>query len=128
MSLAPCKAIGGGTNWRDKAIEASEATELVSTGIIMSLQEGIYEEMEEDLSDILPNSWEWLNNTLGHLNSILFTGFFVLAIVVAYIVYIIHLYDTGKLGGTPNSKPPPRRKKQSAAEKIAEERWNKKFM
>ena len=97
-------------------------------GAIMSLQEEIYEEMEEDLSDILPNSWEWLNSTLGHLNSILFTVFFVLAIVVAYIVYIIHLYDAGKLGGTPNSKPPPRRKKQTAAEKIAEERWNKKFM
>ena len=94
----------------------------------MSLQEDFYEELEEDLSDILPDSWNWLNNTLGHLNSILFTGFIVLAIVVAYIVYIIHLYDNGKLGGTPKSAAPVRRKKQTAAEKIAEERWNKKFM
>lgn len=94
----------------------------------MSLQDEIYEELEEDLADIMPSSWDGLNGILSHLNSVLITGFIVLAVVVAYIVYIIHLYDTGKLGGTPNAKPPTRRRKQTAAEKIAQEKWNKKFM
>ena len=52
---------------------------------------------EEDYHeyDIHEDKETWL----GHINTVLFTSFVVLSVVVAYILYIVHLYDTGALGG-----------------------------
>ena len=80
----------------------------------------------EDLSDLMPSPWTYINGALGHVNSIMLTAFCVLALVVGYILYIIHLYDSGKLGGQALKKTRGRKGRMSAAERIAEERWAKK--
>jgi hypothetical protein len=55
---------------------------------------------EEDVANIdMSGAWGAVSNALGHLNGVIFTAIIVLAAVVAYIIYIIHLYDSGKLGG-----------------------------
>ena len=67
----------------------------------------------------------FFSGLLSHLNSVLVTAFFVIAAVVAYILYIINLYDSGKLGANPAHRP-VRRKYQTAGARIAEEKWMKK--
>ena len=73
-----------------------------------------------------PNdSLSYLSDAVSHLNGVLMTAFIVIALVVGYILYIIHLYDSGNLGANPAHKP-VRRKYQSAGARIAEEKWMKK--
>lgn len=48
---------------------------------------------EHDIHEDEETTW------LGHINTVLVTSFVVLSVVVAYILYIVHLYDTGAIGG-----------------------------
>ena len=83
--------------------------------------------LQEELGELVPNNpWSYLNGIVSHMNGVLITSFVVLGAVVSYILYIIHLYDSGKLGGTENSKP-VRRGRTSMAQKRQEEKWLNKF-
>lgn len=48
--------------------------------------------------------------------------------VIAYIVYIIHLYDSGKLGGVgPNQNKAPRTSRTYASDKVSQKKWERKL-
>ena len=83
--------------------------------------------LQEELDELMPsNPLTYLNGFVSHMNGVLITSFFVLAIVVGYILYIIHLYDTGKLGSSSTVKP-SRRGRTSMAQKRQEDKWLNKF-
>ena len=89
--------------------------------------------LQDELEDLMPSSvvtspFAYLNGIVSHMNGVLLTAFFVFGAVVAYIVYIIHLYDSGQLGGTDPAKPATsRRGRNSAAQRRQDEKWMKKF-
>jgi hypothetical protein len=83
--------------------------------------------LQEELEDLMPaNPWSFFNGFISHLNGVLITSFLVVSAVVCYILYIIHLYDSGKLTGTEKSKP-IRRGRTSLAQQRQEEKWLNKF-
>jgi len=83
----------------------------------------IQEEEEENLSDFIPAPWSVVSKALSHLNGVLLTALIVLGFVVAYIMYIIHLYDSGKLGGNEHKKPRRFRKLDTGRTPERAKRW-----
>ena len=79
---------------------------------------GDFDEEEEE-----SGSW------LSHINMVIGTSFCVLSLVIAYIVYIIHLYDSGKLGGVGPEKSKTTRTSSSstAADNVAQRKWDRKL-
>ncbi len=74
-----------------------------------------FEEVEEP---------DFLNGAFDHLNRIIISCLVALTLVVVFIVYIIHLYDTGVIG--PKDKP-KKRSRKSPADRIAEQKFAKKY-
>mmetsp|Transcript_54442 Transcript_54442/g.69984 ORF Transcript_54442/g.69984 Transcript_54442/m.69984 type:complete len:89 (+) Transcript_54442:80-346(+) len=84
--------------------------------------------LQEDLEDIIPaiksDPFKMFNGMFDQFGKVVTTFIIVFLGVIAFIIYIIHLYDTGKLGPDTSQRKHGNYKSQGMRKN--DEKWAKK--
>jgi hypothetical protein len=87
--------------------------------------------LQEDIEEIIPSSikddpFNMFSGFFDQFGKVLTTVLIVFSCVIGFIIYIIHLYDSGQLGPNPAQKQRPGGNFKSQTMKNSDEKWAKK--